>query len=458
MCATRRSALPNLDPARRRHPRHRSPGGMRAMALLALAASAASPAVAQNVKPPKVQLWIDASTGGMAGMPEMDGLQGGMGGMIAGMMGGGGTAGGARGAQGWWGQARTPHLMPARVLDLALESRIQPGAPAQQFVPAGLRMGESLPLIAPAPSAPPPPRESEPGDVPADVEPPKGRILIYWGCGTEVRPGQPRVIDLARGNPADFARAFAGRYVPERGPRVGPSTVFFPNEQNQQTPPRGASLVGEHRVQGAGVPASMKFSLGPAQDLMPPIELQTQGRLTDAVALSWRPVAQARAYFLHAMGSVGKDDMVLWSSAETPDTGMGLFDYLPNATLERWTQERVLLAPQTTQCSVPRGIFAGSEGAMLRMIAWGGESHFAYPPRPADPKAVWEPEWAVRVRTKSHTLAMLGEDGLRRGGSAGLPADAGAAPANPPNAERPAPSPLEQLTNPANLLKGLFGR
>ncbi|QLQ01304.1 MAG: hypothetical protein HZY78_06295 [Burkholderiaceae bacterium] len=428
------------------------------MALLALAASAASPAVAQNVRPPKVQLWIDASTGGMAGMPEMDGLQGGMGGMIAGMMGGGGgAAGGARGAQGWWGQARTPHVMPARVLDLALESRIQPGAPAQQFVPAGLRMGESLPLIAPAPSAPPPPRESEPGDVPADVEPPKGRILIYWGCGTEVRPGQPRVIDLARGNLADFARAFAGRYVPERGPRVGPSTVFFPNEQNQQTPPRGGSLVGEHRVQGAGVPASMKFSLGPAQDLMPAIELQTQGRLTDAVALSWRPVAQARAYFLHAMGSVGKEDMVLWSSAETPDTGMGLFDYLPNATLERWTQERVLLAPQTTQCSVPRGIFAGSEGAMLRMIAWGA-SHFAYPPRPADPKAVWEPEWAVRVRTKSHTLAMLGEDG---------PA-AAAAPACPPmqaprrpthqTPSAPPPSPLEQLTNPANLLKGLFGR
>lgn len=455
MCATRHSALPDPDAVCRRRPRHRSPGGLRAMALLALAASAASLAVAQNVKPPKVQLYMDASTGGMAGMPEMDGLQGGMGGMIAGMM-GGGAAGGARGGQGWWGQARTPHVMPARVLDLALESRIQPGAPAQQFVPAGLRMGESLPLIAPAPSAPPP-RDAEPGDVPADVEPPKGRILIYWGCGTEVRPGQPRVIDLARGNPADFARAFAGRYVPERGPRVGPSTVFFPNEQNQQTPPRGASLVGEHRVQGAGVPASMKFSLGPAQDLMPAIELQTQGRLTDAVALSWRPVAQARAYFLHAMGSVGKDDMVLWSSAETPDTGMGLFDYLPNATLERWTKERVLLGADTTQCSVPRGIFAGSEGAMLRMIAWGGESHFAYPPRPADPKAVWEPEWAVRVRTKSHTLAMLGEDGPRRA-SAGQPTDAGAAPATPTNTERPAPSPLEQLTNPANLLKGLFGR
>ncbi|GAB4208156.1 MAG: hypothetical protein Fur0019_13560 [Tibeticola sp.] len=451
MCPTRHPALPNPDAARRHHSRHRSPGGLRAMALLALAASAASLAVAQSVKPPKVQLYMDASTGGMAGMPEMDGLQGGMGGMIAGMMGGG-----ARGGQGWWGQARTPHVMPARVLDLALESRIQPGAPAQQFVPAGLRMGESLPLIAPTPSAPPP-RDPEPGDVPADMEPPKGRILIYWGCGTEVRPGQPRVIDLARGNPADFARAFAGRYVPERGPRVGPSTVFFPNEQNQQTPPRGASLVGEHRVQGAGVPASMKFSLGPAQDLMPAIELQTQGRLTDSIALSWRPVAQARAYFLNAMGSVGKDDMVLWSSAETPDTGMGLFDYLPNATLERWTKERVLLGADTTQCSVPHGIFAGSEGAMLRMIAWGSESHFAYPPRPADPKAVWEPEWAVRVRTKSHTLAMLGEDGPRRA-SPGQPTDAGATPASPTNTERPAPSPLEQLTNPGNLLKGLFGR
>jgi hypothetical protein len=61
---------------------------------------------------------------------------------------------------------------------------------------------------------------------------------------------------------------------------------------------------------------------------------------------------------------------------------------------------------------MPKGIFAeGGEqggGGMLRMVAFGPETHLSYPPRPADPKAKWEPEWAVRVRTKSSTTAILG--------------------------------------------------
>jgi hypothetical protein len=174
--------------------------------------------------------------------------------------------------------------------------------------------------------------------------------------------------------------------------------------------------------------------------------------------------------------------MVMWSSSDIADSGMGLFDYLPHATIDRWIKDKVLLTPETTQCAIPRGIFAGKEGGsgrrgdssggMLRMIAYGNESNFAYPPRPADPKAVWEPDWAVRVRVKSSTMAMLGEEPSggraarsRRGsdpsGNAPPPAasqdgSAGAAPATPSS-----PSigdVLSPIGNPANVLKGLFGR
>ena len=42
-------------------------------ASLAIGCIAVSPgAFAQNPKPPKTQLWMDVSTGTMAGMPEMD--------------------------------------------------------------------------------------------------------------------------------------------------------------------------------------------------------------------------------------------------------------------------------------------------------------------------------------------------------------------------------------------------
>jgi hypothetical protein len=213
-------------------------------------------------------------------------------------------------------------------------------------------------------------------------------------------------------------------------------------------------------VRGDGVPSSMKFTLGEAQNVMPAIQLQAGGAVQGSMALSWQAVPHARAYYLHAMASQG-DDMVLWSSAETPDTGMGLFDYLPNATLEQWTRQRVLLRPDVTSCAVPKGIFAPPPGAreeatpMLRMIAYGGESNFAYPPRPADPRAVWEPEWAVRVRVKSHTMAMLGqEQGRTRPQARG---DGNAPPAAGAEPDKAGGMPGLPV-NPGAILRGILGR
>jgi hypothetical protein len=439
-------------------------------AWLALGCGAllAGPALAQTAKPPKAQLWMDLSTGSMAGMPEMD-LPAGMGGMLGGLMGGRGGAGGPGGGNVHYGQARSMNIMPPRVLDIALYNSLKPGVEAEQAIPPGMRMGERLPLVPPKPQQPV--READPGETPEEYREPKGRILIYWGCGSEVRPGQPRVIDFSRGNPADWGKAFAGRYAPDRGARVGPSHALFPNEKNRVQLARDSSLVGEHQVQGEGVPASFKFALGAAQDIMPPIELQSRGGLQDSIALNWRGVTNARAYFLHAMGSVGENDLVMWSSSETPDTGMGLFDYLPNATIDRWLREKVLLQPDTLQCAVPKGIFAaapggaarrGEGGGMLRMMAYGSESNFVHPSRPADPKAAWEPEWAVRVRVKSHTMAMLGEEQGARGGAASrgapMPAGQDVPPSGPPATGGAEPQPAIPLPNPVNILRGIFGR
>jgi hypothetical protein len=434
---------------------------IRAAALALGCFAVAGTAQAQNTKPPKVQLWMDLSTGTMAGMPEMD-MGGGAAAMMGSMMGGGGGAGGGNTS---YGMARGMNIMPPRVLDIALHNRLRPGVEASQAIPAGMRMGDSLPLVPPRAEV----REPEAGEMPREYrqEQPKGRILIYWGCGATVRPGQPRVIDLSRGNPADYGAAFAGRYAPDRGARVGPAYALYPNERNRVSLSRDSSLVGEHRVLGDAIPASMKFTLGAAQDVMPAIDLQTSGALRDSMNAGWRSVTNARAYYLHAMGQLG-NDMVMWSSSETADTGMGLFDYLPNATIDRWLKERVLLQPDTTECAIPKGIFTSpdgraSEGAMLRMMAYGGESNFAHPPRPADPRATWEPEWAVRVRVKSGTMAMLGEE-QGRGRSAERsrrPGREQAMPESGTSSENPAQGAAESalpLPNPAGLLKGLFGR
>ncbi len=134
--------------------------------------------------------------------------------------------------------------------------------------------------------------------------------------------------------------------------------------------------------------------------------------------------------------------MVLWVSSELPDSGFGLVDYQPNASVDRWLKDKVLLAPATTQCAIPKGVFDG-EGAMLRAIAYGNELNLAYPPRPTDVKQPWNPEWAVKVRLKSVTTAMLGlEMSGRR---------AEERPADKPEGENKKPSKLD-------ILRGLIGR
>jgi hypothetical protein len=109
----------------------------------------------------------------------------------------------------------------------------------------------------------------------------------------------------------------------------------------------------------------------------------------------------------------------------------------------------VLLPPATTACTVPQGIFGG-DGAMLRAIAYGSELNLAHPPRPADPKVRWEPVWAVKVRVKTVTSAMLGMGDV--GG-----ANAGAtAPAAGPETDKPSPG--TAMPKPIDVLRGILGR
>ena len=78
----------------------------------------------------------------------------------------------------------------------------------------------------------------------------------------------------------------------------------------------------------------------------------------------------------------------------------------------------MLLPPTATSCAIPQGIFKptgnsaaqGGGMASVNLIAYGPETNIAWPPRPADPKQPWNPEWNVRVRTKSTAGAILGMD------------------------------------------------
>ncbi len=422
-----------------------------ATVLLALTLPVAASAQS-NTPTPVAQYWMDVATFSMMGMDEMPEMPPGMGGFMSGMMGGKSAMGrDGRQAKGVGNFGFTKSPMMGRWLDVALYTQRKPGGTeAIHQVPQGAGVGAApLRLITP-------PREGVQGanDEPQYPERPRGRLLFYWGCGTQVRAGQPRVLDFSKLGQQDYMNFMQGRSVRDRGARAEPGHAIWPNDRQNSRIARDASIAGEHMVRGEGVPPDMKFTLGPGQDFMPAMQVNSQGKLTDAIRVSWQPIDTARAYMLSAMSANesgdGATEMVIWSASEPPESGMGLMDYVANGNIDKWLSERVLLPANQTQCDIPAGIFAKSQGAMLQSIAYGSELNIVHPPRPANPKAPWTPEWSLRVRVKSQAMNMLGEESSAKGRGAVNPRSAQRSRTDQPQGDA--------LPDVGGLLKGLFGK
>ena len=394
--------------------------------FLALAATlVALPAASQKgTKNPPTNLYIDVATHNMAGMPDMGGMLGGLGGFMAKRM------GGAETTKPTYPTTRAGG-MTGQYLDIALHNALKPGIEAQELIPGGLNLGKSLTLIPIEPSKPG--EATTPGGKVPDVE---VKISEYWGCGAAIRPGQPKVATFkVKGGTVngkggmqgmDFQSTGSlskGLFAPDRDIDLKPGYVYWPNRKHGKQVPNGARLAGEHRITGDGIPASMQFQVEQGADFMPKLMLRSQGEATAAVGLSWPSVDRARAYFITGMHMqmLGENSFALttWSSAEVAGAGSDLHAYLTGGYIDKWLKQKILLPSTATSCTIPRGIFAGASNVegqqmtmpgMLMMTAYGPESWITYPPKPADPKQPWNPEWSVRLRAKSTATAMLGLD------------------------------------------------
>jgi hypothetical protein len=118
-------------------------------------------------------------------------------------------------------------------------------------------------------------------------------------------------------------------------------------------------------------------------------------------------------------------DIVMWTSSANRQFGGGLSDWLSPGQVAGLVRDRTVLAPATTSCIVPAEVKRDTAGfAMGMLTAFGPEEDFAWPPRPADPKAAWNLEWTARIRHRSMTswMDMAGMGGMS--GMAGADDDA----------------------------------
>ena len=279
--------------------------------------------------------------------------------------------GGGQNAKAEFGYTQTGTA--GRWMDVTLYTSRNPNLQqALQNVPEASGLAPTLKLETPE-KPKPAPRVDDEGPIEMNSEPPKGKLVMYWGCSETVRPGQPKIVNLETATIAELGKFFESRHATQRGTHATAGRPIWPSKTDKRTFPAGASIVGQHGYSGDGVPESFKFSVSSAQDIMPEMKIR-QSEQPKFVQLEWNAIPTARAYFLGSMGALpgGGDEagMVIWTSSELPDSGFGLFDYQTNSAVDKWLGERVLLPPTTTKCAVPKE--AAGQG-MLRAIAYGTE-------------------------------------------------------------------------------------
>lgn len=299
----------------------------------------------------------------------------------------------------------------------------------EHFMPQAAGLGRSVPLVSPAPNAA---TQVESG-IPAmpQGQMPQGRLLLFWGCGEHAPAGQPVVIDfakMARGEvpPGLFAQGDALADDWDVTPANSRTYGDWPNRRDSKSVPANASLLGAHRIASTYAP-EINFTL--ADDFMPPLQPRTSDMASGAVQLAWAGLPKATGYYAWVMASSPDEsgqarDMVWWTSASTQQFGGMLANWLSPAAVARLVSAGTVMPPSQTTCAVPAEVKqAGGPLMMTQLYAYGPQADFAYPPRPADARETWRPEWIARVRFRANATVMHGMPGLGDFGDAGDDAD-----------------------------------
>ena len=270
---------------------------------------------------------------------------------------------------------------------------------AEHFMPAGARLGKSVLLSTPK-------IERQEGD--QLPQKPKGRLLIFWGCGANAPKGQPVIIDFAKAADGQMPAGIWTTTIPrDGGPSLQNSRTFghWPYDDGKSAKP-DSSLIGPHRIVSNYAP---EIAFTAAKDFMSPLRATNRQQAGGATLLSWNGIPAATGYLAFVsggkMGPKGETgDMVIWTSSATRQFGGGLSDWLTPTQVAGLVRDRTILPPSATSCLIPAEVRqAAPDFTAGTLTAFGPEEDFSYPPRPASNATPWRLEWTARIRHRSTT-------------------------------------------------------
>ena len=363
-----------------------------AVSTVALAIMVA-PSTAQSPTGPVLRYEMDvATTSGLRA-----GMRGGMGGAMSMMMGSGSGDGVERSVSLRQGSTRT----------------VTGQARADHFFLPAARLGKSVPLTGNRGGV-----GKEP-ELPGGAERPKGRVLLFWGCGAKAGPGQPLIIDFAKVSAGQMPAGMPTATIPEMRGVTSANSRALVSWPALDRPKPGSSLLGAHRIAGNLGP-EIAFTL--AQDYMDALSARTTALPDGSVSLRWTGLSTATGYAATAIGGMDRmergGDIIWWTSANTRDFGAGMSGWLPPATVATLIARKTVMPPTQTSCQMSAEFKkAAGEMTITTLNAFGPEANFAYPPRPPG-NASWNPEWTAKVRFRAETTLMSGVDmaGMADGG------------------------------------------
>ncbi len=282
-------------------------------------------------------------------------------------------------------------------------------AKASVAPPAGLKQGNKLDLELYRPKA------GETGekikDFDPDSNPEQFTIKIYWGSSETVKPDQPKIFkwsgltpeqQLAYKNKAREAQAASASYFYKPDWTTG----YWPTKSQQGRISDDASLVGKYSLTTtfAGnvdieAPSNVEF-LAPIMMTSPNLDKKID--LKKSIAFKWSEIANALGLHGHIIGMEGKNTLIIWMSSEVfGDDLMGDQGFMQMADVKKNVSENKFMPGNATAVTVPIGIFAECDFAMMQMTGYGPGS------------ALEQGQPLPRIQTKTSLMIMLGGKKVR---------------------------------------------